>query len=85
MKEEEMQLERLMEDHRGIRSNRIAAGARIEERTHAPNGLRLRAPMTIQSLFTTVHPPFFSSFLISFLLMLIPFFCGPSQPSFHEI
>ena len=32
-----------MEDHRGFRSNSIAAGARIEERTHAPNGL-LAAP-----------------------------------------
>lgn len=28
-----------MEDHRSFKANENAAGARIEERTHAPNGL----------------------------------------------
>lgn len=66
-----------MGDHRGFRSNRSAAGARFEERTHAPNGLRLRAPMTIQPLLQTVNPP-------AYPLLSSPFCsCSFSSPVLH--
>lgn len=71
MKKAKTQQEKGRGDHRGFRSNNSAAGARIEERTHAPNGLRLRAPMTIQISAETVHLPSFPLLAAHSLLLLL--------------